>query len=171
MRRKIDKDGVEFQIFEDGFTVKILPTNEKILIYPNSHGKPIEVKGVDDKFINLEIESHREEDNANRRERAHTYVNFEDLEYEGEAFMDRDPMSDPEYALFIYEEEKRINEFLLTLTDVQKRRLKMRVDEPGISLREISRRENVDIKTIRECFESIESKYKRFFKIATPQNT
>ena len=60
------------------------------------------------------------------------------------------------------EEQKEIDGFLKLLTPTQKRRLIIRMEHPSVSLREIARLEEVDYKSIEECFEAIKNKYKKF---------
>ena len=60
------------------------------------------------------------------------------------------------------EEQLECNRFLELLTPTQKRRLLMRMENPTLSLREIARIEEVDYKSIEECFEAIKNKYKKF---------
>ena len=67
------------------------------------------------------------------------------------------------------EEQERVDAFIDTLTEVQKRRLQMKLENLSMSLREIARQEGVDIKTVRDSFAQIQDKYKKFFKSEPPQ--
>lgn len=105
-----------------------------------------------------EDELHNE--NYERKNRYWCPIRLDQSEYEGNWFKDNNtPQSLYEYK----ESQKRVDEFKKKLTPIQKRRLEIRMENPGISYRKIAEIEGTDIKTIRECFESIKKKYKNFF--------
>ena len=79
------------------------------------------------------LKSRRIEENRDRKERYHCY-SLDGIDFEGDEFAEKDT---PESLLLNKEEESLINEFMETLTDVQKRRLKMRIE--GMSLTDILR--------------------------------
>lgn len=112
--------------------------------------------------IGLLIEKeNKQEDNYERKCRYWCTTSLDASEYEGEWFIDNNsPASIYEHK----EEQEKVNKFLDTLTPTQRRRIEIRLDDPKISLREIARIENTDIKTIRECFESIKKKLTKFLE-------
>jgi len=133
--------------------------------YEFADGTINEVEVPDDigKFIAI---SRRDEENLARKERYHSRVSLDALEYEGADFADH---ITPVTAFNEQEEQERVNAFIDTLTDVQRRRLLMKLEDPSMSLREIARREGVDIKTVRDSFAQIQSKYAKFFNVEPPQ--
>lgn len=113
-------------------------------------------------FINM-CDEIRADQALDAKEKYKAPTSLDDLEYEGEAFAD---YCTPVYYLNLEEEkaeevEKAIicDEFINVLTPVQQRRLQYRLDDPNISLREISRREGVGISKICKTFEQIKKKY------------
>jgi len=129
--------------------------------YEFADGTINEVEVPDDigKFIAI---SRRQEENLARKERYHSRVSLDALDYEGVDFADN---ITPVSQFNEQEEQERVDAFLNTLTDVQKRRLQMKEEDTSISLREIARREGVDIKTVRDSFAQIQSKYAKFFNV------
>ncbi len=121
---------------------------------------------VPDDIANFITISRREEENLARKERYHTRVSLDALEYFGEDFADN---NSPFTTLDEQEEHERLDAFINTLTDVQRRRLLMKLENPALSLREIARNEGVDIKTVCDSFNQIQRKYKKFFKTEPPQ--
>ena len=116
---------------------------------------------VEDKFADFIEVSRREEENYERKSRYWCRIRLDESSYEGKWFEDQE--SSPSEALERELEQERVDDFFKTLTEVQRRRLSLRMDDPDLSLREIARIENCDIKTIRECFEAIKKKYNKFF--------
>ncbi len=118
--------------------------------YESVTGKTIELE-VDNIIGDFIVESRRLEENLSRKERYHCYSS-DCMDFEGAEFG----------SLDIYEIEKDTSVEIAfnKLSDTQKKRLLMLAN--GLSMREIARRENVDIKTVRE---SIESGRKKFLKI------
>ena len=114
--------------------------------------------------VNKEVKELLEEDertfqNYERKTRYWCPVRLDDCEYEGELFIDD---HDPKQEYLEKEEQLECNRFLELLTPTQKRRLLMRMENPKLSLREMARIEEVDYKSIEECFEAIKNKYKKF---------
>ena len=101
--------------------------------------------------------SRREEENYERKCRYWTKVK---MDYEGSCFADENT---PSRLYELAEEERRVEAFLTTLTETQRRRLILRMDDPDLSLRDIARLEGVDIKTMTECFNAIKVKFNKFF--------
>lgn len=101
----------------------------------------------------------RKEQNASRKERNHSEYSIEDCLYEGMDFADDET---PDYYLNNVEEENAIESFLLTLTDVQKRRLQLKVDNPKLSFQKIADIEGVSKTGIAKSFLQIKERYLRF---------
>lgn len=101
------------------------------------------------------LDSRRIEENLARKERYHCYSS--DVAWEGLDYADPDT---PESTYIQKCNEKDFAEVYETLTEIQKRRLELLLD--GFSLREIARREGVEIKSVRETMEQIRKKYKKF---------
>ena len=104
------------------------------------------------------LKSRRIEENRDRKERYHCY-SLDGIDFEGDEFAEKDT---PESLLLNKEEESLINEFMETLTDVQKRRLKMRIE--GMSLTDIAREEGVEFNPIKRSFVRISKKFQTFLE-------
>lgn len=117
---------------------------------------------VDDKFGEWYVEQERIEENDERRYNYWVKVTTGSLEYEGEWFAD--PSPSPAELCELEEEQRMVDAFMATLTETQRRRLQIRMDNPGISDREIARREGVDYKQIQKSFKQIQKKYEKFKK-------
>lgn len=102
----------------------------------------------------------REEQSYERKMRRWAPIKLDGAEYEGEWFADNNT---PMKAYELEESQRRVDEFKKLLTPTQLRRLKIREDNPGISLREIARMEGTQLKAIEDTFEQIKKKYKKFF--------
>ncbi len=66
--------------------------------------------------------------------------------------------------------EDAISLFLATLTETQFRRYELKEQNPDYTLTKIAEIENVDVTTIRECFLSIQKKFKKYLSKNTPKN-
>lgn len=124
--------------------------------YTFANGEVSEVE-VNEEIGNVILDSRREENNLDRKERYHCY-SMDAANYEGEEYADQET---PESALFLQLENKSIADAFDKLSEVQKRRLLMLAQ--GLSFREIARREGKDIKTIRESIEGARKKFLKFF--------
>lgn len=124
--------------------------------YTFANGEVSEVE-VNEEIGNVILDSRREENNLDRKERYHCY-SMDAADYEGEEYADQET---PESALFLQLENKSIADAFDKLSEVQKRRLLMLAQ--GLSVREIARREGKDIKTIRESIEGARKKFLKFF--------
>ena len=102
----------------------------------------------------------REEQSYERKMRRWCPIKLDEAEYEGEWFADNNT---PEKAYELEESQRRVDEFKKLLTPTQLRRLELKEDNPGISLREIARIEGTQLKAIEDTFEQIKKKYKKFF--------
>jgi DNA-directed RNA polymerase specialized sigma24 family protein len=124
----------------------------------------IELEHFGKVYVSKEVKDLLEEEerkfqNYERKCRYWCPIRLDECEYEGELFVeDYDPKKD----YLEKEEQLECNRFLELLTSTQKRRLLMRMENPSLSLREIARIEEVDYKSIEECFEAIKNKYKKF---------
>ena len=124
----------------------------------------IELEHFGKVYVSKEVKDLLEEEerafqNYERKNRYWCPVRLERCEYEGELFIDN---YDPKKEYLEKEEQIKVDEFLESLTPTQKRRLIMRIENPSLSLREIARIEEIDYKSILECFEYIKNKYKKF---------
>ena len=59
------------------------------------------------------------------------------------------------------DKQDRVDAFLSTLTETQRRRTLMLMD--GLTVAEIARQENASFNSIKECVEAIKKKYQKFF--------
>ena len=128
----------------------------------DNDGRVIQEVEVDDAFGEWYIEEERKQENAERKHRYWVTVSLDSLEYEGEWFADPSPSPAENYER--EEEQRRVDEFLATLTEIQRRRLQIKMDNQHISDREIARREGVDYKQIQKSFDQIRKKYEKFKK-------
>lgn len=128
----------------------------------DNDGRVIQEVEVDDAFGEWYVEEERKQENAERKQRYWVTVSLDSLEYEGEWFAD--PTQTPDELYEREEEQRRVDEFMSTLTEVQRRRLQIKMDEPHLSYREIARREGVDYKQIQKSFDQIRKKYEKFKK-------
>ena len=105
------------------------------------------------------LESRRKEENLNKKEYRHSAYSIDAIEYTGEDLVDKDTI---ESLLSNKEERDQVDGFLLTLTEVQRRRLEMRLD--GMNMSEIARTEATTLRAIKKTFLQILEKYLKFFK-------
>ena len=111
---------------------------------------------VSDEIGEIILDSRRKEKAGDEQQRIHCPYHFSFLDFEGKEYATTDS---PEGQAIKTERIKKINAAFDALTEIQKRRITLLSE--GKSLREISRLENVDIKTVRE---SIEAARKKFLK-------
>lgn len=114
---------------------------------------------VDESFGNYYIQAKREEENLNRKERYHNTCSLDSMDYEGDFFADE--TYSPETLMNSKESQKRVDEFLSSLTDIQRKRVEKLLD--GKSMRQIAKEEGVDISTVTESLKSVRKKYLKFF--------
>lgn len=114
---------------------------------------------VDESFGNYYIQAKREEENLNRKERYHNTCSLDSMDYEGDFFADE--TYSPETLMNSKESQKRVDEFLSSLTDIQRKRVEKLHD--GKSMRQIAKEEGVDISTVTESLKSVRKKYLKFF--------
>lgn len=118
-------------------------------------GEVAEVE-VTDEIGSIIIDSRREEESQDRKERRHCY-SIDAILYEGEKYGTEDRIE----ALLSDSEEnrQRVREAFSRLTEVQRRRLLLYAG--GLSYHEIAQREG---KNVRAIFESLEGARKKFLK-------
>ena len=122
-------------------------------------GTKSEIEASDD-IGTVILDSRREEDNLDRKERYHCY-SFDALEYG-----DKDvhaPTTDktPESDFLLSEDSTHIREALSALTDVQRRRLLMLVN--GMSLRDIAKAEGANHKSVEESINSAKKNFRKIY--------
>ena len=81
---------------------------------------------VDDETGQKYLEEERKIENANRKERYWVKAHLDSMDYEGELF--QSPYPNPLEQAIIDEEQRRVDEFKETLTEIQRRRLKKLLD-------------------------------------------
>jgi len=119
--------------------------------------------------VGITINRSRDEERANdKRHKYHCPYSINNLKYEGSEYADDtvDFYIETESEVALRKKEadvrtERTREALSHLTETQQRRLKLYAE--GKSLREISRIEKVDIKTVRESIEGAKKKFLKFF--------
>ena len=114
---------------------------------------------VDDKTGQKYLEEERKIENANRKERYWVKAHLDSMDYEGELF--QSPYPNPLDQVIIDEEQKRVDEFKATLTEIQRRRLEKLLD--GMSQIEIARDENTTHRAVQKTIEQLKIKFKKFF--------
>ena len=132
--------GVEWR-YEDGTMCKYYPDNNN------------------EEWFLIFVADVRKEHNATRKEHYHSEYSLEDCLFEGMDFADNNT---PDYFFNFAEEEKGIEAFLLTLTDVQKRRLQLKLDNPKFSFQKIADIEGVSKTGVAKSFIQIRERYLRF---------
>lgn len=104
--------------------------------------------------------SRREEKNYERKVRYHCVASLDDYDYEGDWLAD-DTYS-PERKYMEEGEERLVNAFLDTLTDIQRERAKKLLD--GMTMKEIAESEGKSQEAIFYSVEGIRKKLKKFLK-------
>jgi hypothetical protein len=128
-------------------------------------------------FLSVQL---REEANANRRERYWVKVSLDECVdgdggdcddesgsgskmYQGEWFADKSPT--PQEKYMFGDEKERVKEFLGTLSEVERRRISMKMENPHLSLRDIARAEEVNLSAVQKSFNAVKKKAQKFFKM------
>ena len=91
--------------------------------------------------------------------RYHCPFSIDKLLYEGLDFADQDT---PDTLYTNKEEENRVGQFLATLTEVQRRRVKMLMD--GMSLSDVARAEGASWMSVKETLKQVQKKFQTFFE-------
>lgn len=115
---------------------------------------------VDDEYGKKYLEELRKEENDNRKYRYWVVQSLDTADYEGEWFSSNDPT--PLEKLIIEDEQKEVDAFKKTLTEIQRRRLEMLED--GMSQAEIAREEKTTHRAIQKTIEQLQIKFKKYFK-------
>lgn len=115
---------------------------------------------VDDETGQKYLEEERKIENANRKERYWVKAHLDSMDYEGELF--QSPYPNPLEQAIIDEEQRRVDEFKETLTEIQRRRLEKLLD--GMTQTEIARDENTTHRAVQKTIEQLKVKYKKYFK-------
>ena len=134
--------------------------------YLDADGKEIELE-VEEDFANFYNATIKEERNLEDRERYHTAVYLDAAVYEGDWFADN---RTPDYYLDLKEQQERIDAFLNILTDTQRRRLELKMDNPKLSFRDLAKLENTNPNAIVDTFKQIQKKCMTFFNFDPVQN-
>lgn len=125
--------------------------------YEFDNGEVTEVE-VFEEIGAMIIDSRREEDSCNRKERRHCYsldaITYEGIEYCTPDFTE-EMFDDCE------ERDARVREAFSHLSGIQQHRLLMLAN--GASLRKIALYEGGELKTIRESVNAARNKFKKFF--------
>lgn len=127
------------------------------LRYEFDNGEVTEVE-VSEEIGAMIIDSRREEESGNRKERRHCYsldaIAYEGIEY-GTPDFTEEMFDDRE------ERDARVREAFSHLSGVQQRRLLMLAG--GLSIREIAKREGKNYRTVHESIEAARKKFLKFF--------
>lgn len=125
--------------------------------YKFADGTTTEVE-VSEEIGAVIIDSRKAEHAQDERQRYHCPYSYDAIDYEGEEYATYDT---PETEHIRSERDARLYTALAALTETQRRRLLMLAD--GLSMREIARRENADIKTVRESITGAKRKFQKIF--------
>lgn len=125
--------------------------------YQFADGTTTEVE-VSEEIGAVIIDSRKAEHAQDERQRYHCPYSYDAIDYEGEEYATDDT---PETEHIRSERDARLYTALAALTETQRRRLLMLAD--GLSMREIARRENADIKTVRESITGAKKKFQKNF--------
>jgi DNA-directed RNA polymerase specialized sigma24 family protein len=112
---------------------------------------------VDEELGAFITASRRAENSCDRKQRYHCY-SLDHIDYEGMEYAEKQSLED---KLEDKESEERVQAFLKTLPEVQKRRAEMLLD--GMSAREIALSEGVGHTAINDSIKLIRKKYQTFF--------
>ena len=122
-------------------------------------GTKSEIEAPDD-IGTVILDSRREEDNLDRKERYHCY-SIDALAYGDKDIHSPTSGVTPESEFLLAEDNARIAEALSALTDVQRRRLLMLAS--GMSLRDIAKAEGSNHKSVEESINSARKKFKKIY--------
>lgn len=125
--------------------------------YEFDNGEVTEVE-VSEEIGAMIIDSRREEESGNRKERRHCY-SLDAIVYEGTEY------GTPDFTEEMFDDRKerdvRVREAFSHLSSVQQRRLLMLAG--GMSVREIARREGKNFRTVYDSIEAAKKKFLKFF--------
>lgn len=118
----------------------------------------VEEVEVDDKIGDVIVESRRQEENLERKERYHCRVSFDSLPFDEKLFEDNSCI--PESYAVEKEEQDWIKRFLAELTEVQRSRVERLMD--GLSIAEIAKEEGVSFNTVKDSIRGVQKKLRNF---------
>lgn len=130
----------------------------KTITYTFANGEQKEIE-VSEEVAEALAEMDRTEHASDEFKRYHCPYSIDAIVYEGSEYSST-TMS-PEFLIESAELKQRINKCFDKLTSTQKRRVQMLSN--GLSLRDIARIENKDIKTIRESINAARKKFLNIF--------
>ena len=126
--------------------------------YQFADGKVAEIE-VSEEFGTLYLETERQEQNAERRQRYHCRESLDYLGFENEYYADETYA--PERLALMKEEEERVAAFLATLTERQRSLVLKLMNDKNIE--QIAREEGVHRSTLDEALKSVRKKAMKFF--------
>ncbi|MBE5852017.1 MAG: hypothetical protein E7299_03550 [Lachnospiraceae bacterium] len=126
--------------------------------YKFINGEILEVE-VDDIIAAFIFKDRTREASANRKERRYNF-SLEAALYEDEKFYAA-PEGNPDQRMIQFEQYEEILKFIETLTEVQKRRLFMRL--AGMSYREIARKERVAVRSVADSIDYVRAKFQSLY--------
>lgn len=122
--------------------------------------KYYQLKETDKDWIDAFVKDVLKENALNRKERYHSEFSFDDCPYEGDTFIDFD--ENPALSLNNEEEKKTISLFYKSLTKIQKRRLRYKLENPNITFQAIAEKEKTTRMAIFKSFVQIRKNYNAF---------
>ena len=126
--------------------------------YESVTGEVTEID-VEDEIGTVILDSRRREKADDEYQRRHCPYHLGALDYEGEEYASPDS---PEDRMDASDKQESIDRAFACLTEIQKRRILLLAE--GKSLREISRLEGTDIKTVRESVKAARKKFIKNFR-------
>ena len=120
-------------------------------------------KSLDEPWFVEMVKDITHEKSEDRKYRRHVSTSLDDVDYEGEWFMDDAPT--PDVFMNIQEEEERVYAFADTLSEINRNRFLLKYNDPSLSLEDIADIEHVSKSSIRDSFSIIKEKYLKFFAI------
>ena len=123
--------------------------------YTFINGETSEVE-VSEEIGSIILDSRREEDNLDRKERSHCY-SLDAALYEGRDYADPDT---PETILERMADSRHLADILLRLPEVQRRRLLLYMEKK--SLREVARIEGVDHKAVKKSINAARKFFEKY---------
>ena len=98
------------------------------------------------------------EEEANRKKQTRRHISLDAVDYEGEEFAED---GDAETALLEKESDRVVEGILSSLTDVQRRRVELRME--GRTFREIGMLEGINFRRVEKSVNQAREKMKDFF--------
>ena len=98
------------------------------------------------------------EEEANRKKQTRRHISLDAVDFEGEEFAED---GDAETALLKKESDRVVEEILSSLTDVQRRRVELRME--GRTFREIGMLEGINFRRVEKSVNQAREKMKDYF--------